>query len=430
MPYMYGPGGDRWFVPQSKVSERLAQGWSLDPPSEPTNEAPSTQLSGNWEVWSIGGKTYLVWILGVDFDANGNPTDLIPLAWQAEANEIRDFGLGDMPISRRISNQEWASMGGVDAGQINQLQRSDIDGWESLVDNFTESANLMPWLEDPEALAVYAEAYAEGWQEWQLQNELYKLDWFQNRNEEEVQWAILLATRPNIAEQLIRDNRIAVESWFEQYGISDYADMVFDINGVSVNVAEWIADMYTKGTWTEVYTRHQIQLLADGDMDALDDALKGQITVLEGGIGVLDTNAQYMAKVRELYNQWLGPMLGAVDDATVREWARRIRDTPDGQDELISFLQGVRLTHLPQYTNINDSYQTIASPYRNLVMNLWGTKPDESEQFFIDLLRLNDFTEAERVLREEGLNRGNETIRTSLYEGLMGAFGGNIARTP
>lgn len=143
----------------------------------------------------------------------------------------------------------------------------------------------------------------------------------------------------------------------------------------------------------------------------------------------IDAPRENEDRVRALVQKWLGPHFGGqYDEAWVREWAGRLRNDPDAEQELTDLLRGRRLAVLPEYTNENLTYQDIAGPWMAMYTQMWGRQADESDPMFHSILRMNDAAEASKLLRKEGLERGVGTVVNQAIGDAYRAFGGSTYR--
>jgi hypothetical protein len=124
-----------------------------------------------------------------------------------------------------------------------------------------------------------------------------------------------------------------------------------------------------------------------------------------------DTTKAGEDKVRALMTTWLGPTMGKANDQTVAQWAGRIRNDPDAEQELVALLQRQRLALFPNYTDKNLTYDDIVSPVRNLAMNVWG-RPIQDETMLVDLANIGDYSEVQKRLRQTGLAQGVQKVVT------------------
>ena len=454
MPYMWSPSGERVWIESARVGVYEAEGYTLvnptpapPTPATPTPatpwrgrtapeeetpwpvgpSGPTTMIPGtageNRFVYLIDGKYYLVYNVPVDSDGDGQFDETVPIAYETTAQDLVDHGLLDrtggitaLVGNHRYSADEWAQMGGLVLGNINELNNPDDDPMEFLVSQMIDQANLYPWLLDPEIMAMTAGAWLEGRS--LTEGELAGTDWWQTHTEAERNWLSMAAQSPGAAEELLRDNRIMVLEMLQTAGVNNAPDVLVNL----------LADNFTRGTWSQIYLGNQVDLLSDpakrGD---LDDELTSYFDQHAGF--TLDTTQKYQDTVRDTVRKWLGPTFGEWDDTQIDRWAAKLRNDPDAKQRLDGMLSRQRMAMYSAYTDPTATYDDISGPWRNYVTQVWGQQPDETDEFFTKILQVNDMTEASRMLREEGVKRGVGKVTDDMLAALSESFsGGGIVR--
>jgi hypothetical protein len=268
----------------------------------------------------------------------------------------------------------------------------------------TRAAETQPWLLDDEVWAVYAGAWLEDRpvEDWELNS----TDYYQSLNSAEKQWINLFASEPESAARLMDDNRIKVADMFRDVGVE----------GVSDQLVNYMAQRFTHGNWSAQYLDEQIWALTGSPTShPVDSAMNDWMT--DQGIQLAENQFRDV-DVKSEFNKWLGPRF-LPNDAEVKEWAAKLRRSPDAaRDELTEYLRTQRMTLFPEYENPNLTYQDIAAPWRSFTNGVWGQIPDERDDVFMEVLRLNDATEAGKLLRREGLNRNIGAVQQSVLQGI------------
>lgn len=360
------------------------------------------QVPPNLEVWRVDGRsTYLVRLV-----PDTDPP--IPLVWGVTSSEDGE-ALGIDGYDRELTSEEFYKTGPIRSGTSRELLNTTEDPWQVIQSNYETEVKVKPWLADDEVLAKWLGAALEGRS--LTEAELQGTDWWRTHTESERQWLALNASDPATAEQLIDDNRTRVADMFRSAGIDN----------ASEDLIQTVADRWTTGAWSQIYATKQIELLSDPNLaGTLDPAL----TRLDDG---LDTTRQGEDEVENMLTTWLGPNHGWGDDH-IAGWASKLRQDPDARLELEDVLKRHRLALYPEYENANLTYEDIAAPWRGVFQQQWGQLPDESDALFQKVVRLNDRAQAEKVLREEGLKRGNQTVANRLLSDLQ-VFGGQVRRS-
>lgn len=371
------------------------------------------QVPPNLEVWQVGSQLYLVRRV-TEFGVEP------PIFLYWSISEADKEALGITTIDHRFDTERvFARTGALNMGDSRELVNTTEDPVDQVLSAYETEVRVKPWLADPEILSLWIGAALEG--RGITEAELHGTEWWRSHSRTERAWLSLNASDPTTADNLIADNRARVAQLFADAGVDN----------ASADLINLVADKWTTGSWTEVYATNQIRLLADpfleGDLDPdLADSRSG-----------LDTTREREDEVRSLISRWLGPQLaGYYDDTFIGTWASRLRENPDARVELEDFLRRQFQTHI-NVTRDGErvygddaalTYDDVAGPWRGLWQQTWGQLPDESDELFLRLVRTNDLATASRLLREEGLKRGNATVAQNLLSDLDSAFGGQIRR--
>ena len=107
-----------------------------------------------------------------------------------------------------------------------------------------------------------------------------------------------------------------------------------------------------------------------------------------------------------------------------------MRDDPDYEDALINSLKQSRLAAFSNYTNPELTYEDIARPWRNLTTSVWGQNADETQGWWQEMVKSNDYTTAQATLRERGLENNIAQVNIEATEALQQALGqGSISQS-
>jgi hypothetical protein len=411
---------DRPFLPEDTPSIdpslQTGGGTTSLPPPPGTEDQSIGQIAGDRKLYSIDGKLYLVWMVPVDSDGDGRYDDFVPISYLAKPSDLAAAGISATP-DVTITGAEWQRMGGLQAGNLVDLDNPDEHPFEFFVDQMVENSVLFPWLLDPEIMALTGAAWLEG--RALSEAELAGTDWWQSHSASERRWMVLSSTSPEEAQALLADNRIMVLEMLEQAGVNNAPESLINL----------LADSFTRGEWSNVKLNNQVGLLADpskrGDFDEAVLNYFAEDTDLE-----LDTTQARRDTVNDAALRWLGPKYGEWSDRQLDQWGGRLRNDPDAAQDLEEMLARQRLALFPEYQNAALTYDDIAAPWRAVVADAWGEVPDETDSFVTKIVRLNDAEAAEQLLRREGIGRGNSKVVSSLLRDTFAAMGGNqIVRT-
>ena len=370
--------------------------------------------------WKVGDASYIVYeVPGSDGELyDGSP---IYLAYELVGNDLYEAGLitqgmGE-PQYNAIMDQRFFDSIAIVTGNTDQLT-ADIDNpFASFVETISEQAQVAPWITDQEMLELIAEAAVEGRTvsdaEWQ------STTWYQTHSESEREWLRTFYADPSTAAQTITDGQIAVGNALQAAGVSNAPEALVN----------WIADKFVTGQWTQNYTTEQISLFADPYAEGKRDTdFESYLT--STAITGVDRTSQREAEVKQLYSEYLGPVLGKITDGEAAEIAGKLRNDPDYRDQLVASLKQSRLAAFSAYTNPELTYEDIARPWRNLTASVWGQTADETQGWWQDMVKTNDFAQAEETLRTKGLELDITQVTQDATTALTQALGqGNISQS-
>lgn len=374
----------------------------------------------NGLLWNVGGNFYIVYeVPGSQGEIyEGNP---IYMAYELKDNDLYAAGLltqGETaPQPNATMDQAFFDSIAIVTGNTDQLS-ADIDNpFASFVETISEQAQVAPWITDPEMIALIAEAAVEGREvsdaEWQTTN------WYQTHNESQREWLRTYYADPSTATQMTTDAQIAVANSLQAAGVSNAPEALIN----------WVAGKFVSGDWSQTYTTEQISLFSDPYATGKRDT-EFENYLSSAALTGVDRTTEREREVRELYSKWLGPSLGKLTDKETAEIAGRLRDDPDYQDQLIQSLKQSRLAAFSNYTNPELTYEDIARPWRNLTTSVWGQTADETQGWWQEMMKSNDFAKAQNTLREKGLELDITQVTQDATKALQQALGqGTVSQT-
>ena len=374
---------------------------------------------GAW-LWDVDGANYLVYeVPGANGEVyEGNP---IYMAYEVMDNDLVKAGIVS-PEAPTVNpnakvNKAFFDSVAIVTGNTDQLSSLIDNPFASFVETINEQAQVAPWITDPEMISLIAEAAVEGREisdaEWQTTN------WYQTNNQSQRDWLRTYYSDPATATQTITDGQIAVANSLQAAGVSNAPEALIN----------WMSSKFITGDWSQTYTTEQISLFADPYAEGKrDESLENYLssTALTG----VDRTTEREREVTELYNRWLGPTLGKLTDSERAEIAGKLRDDPDYEDALVSSLKQSRLAAFSNYTNPELTYEDIARPWRNLTTSVWGQTADETQGWWQEMVKTNDFAQAQTTLREKGLEQDVTQVTTDATQALQQALGqGSVSQT-
>ena len=291
--------------------------------------------------------------------------------------------------------------------------QTGLTPWEGFIDYLDKEAELRPWLDSEEMVFLLAEATLEGRAvteaEWKTTN------WWRTHTQDERDWLLLsqgkpLDELPQDAQSKIKDDKIQIRNLMQEAGISNPPE----------NVINWVSNKFTSGSWSSVYTQDQISLIADpSKVGNLDTELQDFISGVD-----IDSTTAGEDRVSQLYNRYLGPVFGNINDTLIAEEAGKLRNDVDYETELIKKLTSQKKSLFPMYEE-NVTYEEFAAPWQNFTNNAWGTQIDTTSDVFQEVLKLNDSTKVNKYLTEKGLEQGVDKVVNEALDA-MKVFGQGV----
>ena len=404
------------------VSDTGRSGLASQATGQITNTAFTTfnNIPDNAFLWNVEGVNYIVYeVPGANGEAYEGNT--MYLAYDIPDNDLFSAGLltqGETaPQPNAIVNKAFFDSVAIVTGNTDQLSSLVETPFASFVERITEQSQVAPWITDPEMIALIAEAAVEGRdiEDFELQT----TNWYQTNNQSQRDWLRTYYSDPATATQTITDGQIAVANSLQAAGVSNAPEALVN----------WLSSKFVTGDWSQTYTTEQISLFADPYAQGKrDESLENYLssTALTG----VDRTTEREREVTELYNRWLGPTLGKLTDSERAEIAGKLRDDPDYEDALISSLKQSRLAAFSNYTNPELTYEDIARPWRNLTTSVWGQTADETQGWWQEMVKTNDFAQAQTTLREKGLEQDVTQVTTDATQALQQALGqGSVSQT-
>jgi len=346
------------------------------------------------------------------------PGSNVQINYSATEQDIR----GLLPLTfdsqtfREVNSNYIAST--VAFGNIAELYNPEylqqgLTPWEGFIDYLDKEAELRPWLDDEEMVFLLAEATLEGRAvteaEWKTTN------WWRTHTQDERDWLLLSQGKPvnelpQDAISKIQDDKIQIRDLMQQAGIANPPE----------NVINWVSNKFTSGNWSSVYTQDQIALLADpSKIGTLDTDLENFISGID-----IDSTTAGEDRVTQLYNRYLGPVFGNINDTLIAEEAGKLRNDVDYETELIKKLTAQKKSLFPMYEE-DVTYEEFSAPWQNFTNNEWGTQIDTTSDVFQEVLKLNDSTKVSKYLTEKGLEQGVDKVVNQALDA-MKVFGQGV----
>jgi hypothetical protein len=371
------------------------------------------------EVWDVEGTLYLAYAVPGAGDLYTGST--IWMAYNVVGNDLFEAGLLTEGFEYKGPNgspsKSWFDKTAILSGNTNQLIGMDSDPFASFVETYKEEALLRPWLLDNQFIELQAEAALENRDiseaEWRATT------WYQTHNQAERDWMDIELSDPAEAQRQRDDLELYYKNQLQALGVSNVPD----------GLIQWVSSKNITGTWSDLKTAEQLQLFADPYKTGERDTEMLNL-ISTSGFGDVDRTAAREKEVVELYRKWLGPSLGSLTQDEVASIAGRLRDDPDYEDALVNSLKQSRLAAFSNYTNPELTYEDIARPWRNLTTSVWGQTADETQGWWQEMVKSNDYSTAQTTLREKGLEQNINQVSVDASKALQNALGqGSVSQT-
>lgn len=371
---------------------------------------PRFGLSGGAEIWMnySGENTYYV-----VYTVPGTEADPVYMRWTVPSfKDVQSFfGPGQtVTFDRKVSDSDAEWKDAVDFGSsddIGNRSKAPFDSWASTLE--IESASK-PWIMDKDYQELLAMSLIEGRP---LTNaEIQTTRWWNDNPGSKRAWMELSNGDPTEAARRLDDNRITQANYLRANGM----------NEVNEDLANWMADKVTMGEWSAPDMQRQTKLMTDSyfEGEPLREDLQDYID--DNRLKFSMTQDQE-TEVRNTVKRWLGTNFGAWTDEQVGDWAGRLRNENDASEVLAETLKDQKQVLFSGYDREAD-YQTIAAPWRNMMQNMWGEAPDDSDLTLQTVIQMNNAGDAGKLLTKEGLARGNDVVVNTVQGALDRSFGG------
>lgn len=190
---------------------------------------------------------------------------------------------------------------------------------------------------------------------------------------------------------------------------------------IPTQAQDYLADMLTKGLMTEREIKQNISGATDEYSPFKDMIDEGLLNVLSGKDVTLTSKG--IEDVQALLNKYLPSHLHGTIDAAAE--AGKIRNDPNYQDTLIDKLKKQRFAMYGMYDE-NISWDMIVASKKQSAKNILGVELKEDDPLLDSIIRMNDTSKEQSLLREEGLTRGYQKVTNDLQNAMMSTFGGGV----
>lgn len=382
-------------------------GLGLTSETEEGEGGPGMSLPGDPELWKVGNKDMLVYIVPESFPP-------IYMMWEVpDGEDLQSFFGPDQEI---VYDQEMSwrearrQLGALVFGTTDELANFDDDPFSSWSYMMETEAQSQPWIMDEDYQALIAMAILEG--RTLTDAEIQSTDWWRNNSSAQREWMKLYHGDPEEANRRLDDNRALARQVLIDSGLTGFGD----------DLVEFMADKVTMGDWSETYFNTQVSAISDPESNYAIDA---DLTEFQENLG---TTIEHENTVTDLVNKWLGPAMGQWSNEEIDEWSGILRNDPNGEQRLVEMLKNQRMALFPEYEDRNLSYQDIAQPWKNYGFAQWGQQMDETSNMFVEMVKNNDVTLNGQLLRKKGIRQGVGKVVDDANQALLSGTGGSVRR--
>lgn len=133
--------------------------------------------------------------------------------------------------------------------------------------------------------------------------------------------------------------------------------------------------------------------------------------------------------VRGLVMRHLGPVFGGgYSNQWIAEWAGKLRANPEAEEQLVDLLRARFQAAFPAYIGSDVTYADVAGAWQGWATQFTGGPVDETEDWFVKLIQMNDAQEGAQFMRLTGAEQGWEPLKQETELGLARATGGFTRR--
>lgn len=442
------------------------------------------------QLWRVGSDWFAV------YHVPGSEPP-VPLAWNIDAANVEGVAGTDPQAVRTFGSiDEAAAEGMLHLGDSELLANMNEDPWTRFVADYNRRAEALPMLRDPEVLALFTTALLEGRRptveeirltDWWQSRTNAEREWATLVVQDPKTAQQMREDREIAARGALRDagidapdelvshlaNKWVTGQWSQVKVQEQIRGLADPYTGISIDprvaelartydptgedqrafdegaegVRQRILAMFNNRN-VDISTHLEPNVTEDPEqrIDRLvNEVLSGERTLQSVRQSVnnlagmhptteLDVDRRNEEKVRNLLLDWLGPQLSQqYEGGWIRKWAGALRNDPSAEADLMDALRTIRMANFPEWDNENLRYADVAPMTKGLFQQVWQQEVDETDPFFLDIMRMAapggpGLNEAAARLRREGLERGVGAVTQQVSSGIMQATGGDVRR--
>jgi len=304
------------------------------------------------------------------------------------------------------------------AGLLTEIQDNEFE-IDAAVNAIKTAALEMPWSNDSDYLNLVTEYLIEDRANWtanltldaegKFGNILKKYDFSKDMYNRMITYKIDEVGRG----LLVEDAKTKVLNMLNTLEASLDADTV-----------DWVANKYASASWSD--TKLLTQLTAATQKFSIhetDDEFK---KILEEGVTTFSNKG--VEQVTNIIEAYLPVSLQQPYLDDIQNLAGKFISDATFADTFTEKLKDERYAFNSSWDK-DIPWINIKNNILSAAENIWGVRPDENDTTIQQVMAINDVAKREKILRQEGLNRGYETVVNDLYSSMSQSFGTGIVKS-
>lgn len=304
------------------------------------------------------------------------------------------------------------------AGLLTEIQDNEFE-IDTAVNALKTAAQDMPWSNDSDYLNLVTEYLIEDRENWtanltldaegKFGNILKKYDFSKDMYNRMITYKNDEVGR----DLLVEDAKTKVLNMLNTLEASLDADTV-----------DWIANKYASASWSD--TKLLTQLTAATQKFSIhetDDEFK---KILEEGVTTFSNKG--VEQVTNIIEAYLPVSLQQPYLDDIQNLAGKSISDATFLDTFTEKLKDERYAFNSSWDK-DIPWINIKNNILSAAENIWGVRPDENDTTIQQVMGINDVAKREKILRQEGLNRGYETVVNDLYSSMSQSFGTGIVKS-
>ena len=193
---------------------------------------------------------------------------------------------------------------------------------------------------------------------------------------------------------------------------------------LDADTVDWVANKYASASWSD--TKLLTQLTAATQKFSIhetDDEFK---KILEEGVTTFSNKG--VEQVTNIIEAYLPVSLQQPYLDDIQNLAGKFISDATFADTFTEKLKDERYAFNSSWDK-DIPWINIKNNILSAAENIWGVRPDENDTTIQQVMAINDVAKREKILRQEGLNRGYETVVNDLYSSMSQSFGTGIVKS-